>query len=149
MREKAAVSFDVYVVFHEWSTPFLDEAECLKLNEDEKTIVREVILKLDEKPCIYARSVFPETVLKGEGREFVELGNKPLGELLFADKKLKRSAFEYAQMKAESYYVQQIKKELECHDNLASLWGRRSVFEIHSGSLLLTEIFLPQIYDVY
>lgn len=57
-------------------------------NED-LVFVREVVLRCHDTVLMYARSVFPEDILAGEGSVFEHLGNRSLGEVLYQDPNLK------------------------------------------------------------
>jgi chorismate--pyruvate lyase len=54
-------------------------------------LVREVILKVDGRPLVWARSVAPARSLAGPWRALAGLGTRPLGQLLFDDARVARS----------------------------------------------------------
>jgi chorismate--pyruvate lyase len=54
-------------------------------------LVREVILKVDGRPLVWARSVAPAHALAGPWRALAGLGARPLGQLLFDDARVARS----------------------------------------------------------
>ena len=54
-------------------------------------LVREVILRVDGQPLVWARSVAPARSLCGPWRALAGLGSRPLGQLLFDDPRVARS----------------------------------------------------------
>lgn len=57
-------------------------------------LVREVILRVDGQPLVWARSVAPARSLAGPWRALAGLGARPLGQLLFDDPRVARSPFQ-------------------------------------------------------
>ncbi len=53
--------------------------------------VREVLLRVDGLPAVWARSVTPVGATRGAWRALRGLGNRPLAELLFADRSVRRA----------------------------------------------------------
>jgi chorismate--pyruvate lyase len=81
------------------------------------------------------------STLSGPQRHLANLGNKPLGAVLFADPHMQRDRIEVARLQAPHYFY------LNAVQGLASvpdfIWGRRSVFYLNRKPLLVNEIFLP------
>ena len=90
---------------------------------NETTIIREVELIGNNCPVIFARSIIPETK---DTAKILAIGAKPLGEILFNDKKIQRG-------------------NLEISQNL-TLFARRSIFKIKDTKILVMEIFLEKLY---
>lgn len=64
--------------------PLLDgEAASLQVPEGTRCVVREVVLRLDGQPLVWARSVAPSAALRGPWRSLAGLGTRPLAQLLF------------------------------------------------------------------
>ena len=63
--------------------------------------------------------------------------------MLFKDPTLQRSAFEIARLQRGDRW--HAKAQHVIQDILPDLWARRSLFSLRGNSLLLTEIFLPDI----
>jgi len=97
--------------------------------------VREVILWGDNKPWVFARSIIPQRLCEND---FTNLNTKPLGQLIFNDKRFERMPFEVTNMDSSEAFLAQL--------HLASdmnLWGRRSVFSFEDLKMSVSEIFLP------
>jgi len=72
---------------------------------------------------VFARSVIPIT---NDTQEILNIGSKPLGEVLFNDPSIKRGPMQITQI-----------------DNI---WGRRSTFSIGETKLLVSEFFMEELY---
>ncbi|MGQ4276766.1 chorismate--pyruvate lyase family protein [Pseudidiomarina sp. E22-M8] len=109
------------------------------LGHQQSGVVREVILWCDHKPWIFARSVFPMQALAQQQLRLDDLGNKPLGEHLFKQPDLTRSAVEVSSFTSESK-VGQLHQQLGFRP--ATLWGRRSCFTAAGQQVLVAEVFI-------
>ena len=132
--------FSVKVLSVKRATPTPDEVSALKLRPRSHAIIRQVLLLCNEQPVVYARTIIPVSSLRSSLRGVVLLGNKSLGAVLFADKKMQRKAMEIALLKPEH----------KCHEwtqytGKNSIWGRRSVFVLKNKELLVSEFFLPDL----
>lgn len=92
---------------------------------------------------MYACTIFPARTLSGELKKLAHLKNKSLGSVLFKDPDLQRSQFEVMCF-AEGMPEHRIVTKHVAHDT-STFWARRSLFTIQQKSLLLTEVFLPDI----
>ena len=97
--------------------------EISKLEKNRQYIVREVILYGNKIPVVFARSIIPKTI---HNSLKLEVGDKPLGEILFNDSKIKRSPIEV------TFYEE--------------IWGRRSVFIMNNERILVSEFFFEELY---
>lgn len=97
--------------------------------------VREVILHGEGQPWVFAHSLIPDALCKGD---LAGLGNKPLGQRIFNDARFSRSAFELTQLSKDDALFDKLGIEAT-----RSLWGRRSVFCFGGGVMMVAEIFLP------
>lgn len=133
----------------EFTVEILIEGNYL-LSDDEKTtlnlaenigFVREVLLKLDGTPWVFARSVIPLNTLTAPGCELDKLGSRSLGSVLFNAPDMQRSEIKIAEFDAQSnvYSLSQRFSSL----SKISLFGRRSCFLLAGKSLLVSEVFLP------
>ena len=111
-----------------------------QLNEkSDDWIVREVILSGDDIPWVFARSVLPKSELDGSLSRFANLGNKPLGQVIFNDAQFERLPIQITQLEPENPLLNRLGVHSE-----HSLFGRRSLFRYRRSRLLVAEIFLPQ-----
>jgi chorismate--pyruvate lyase len=77
----------------------------------------------NNQAVVFARSVIP---IKSDTEKILSIGSKPLGELLFDDPEIKRGPLEVGN-----------------HNNT---WARRSTFTVNQTKVLVSEIFLEQLY---
>ncbi len=119
--------------------PAPDEREPLHIGTGRKALIRQVKLYCGETPLVYARTVIPMTTLTGRQRVYGNLGTRPLGAMLFADKSMRR----------ESVKVTCLAPGHPFHELAGAgdepLWGRRSVFYVGGKPLLVSEFFLPSL----
>ena len=140
LKAKCHGRFHVEVLSVERTTPTPDEIRALKLRFRSRAIIRQVLLYCDDKPWVYARTIIPMTSLRGPLRGVAKLGNKPLGEVLFANKTMQRSEMEVTALKPGHFCYQWTHNEGE-----QIIWGRRSVFSLCKRPLLVSEFFLPEV----
>ncbi|MDH5391724.1 MAG: chorismate lyase [Gammaproteobacteria bacterium] len=133
-------SFSVKVLSQGYAQPRLSESRVLKMHQRETALIREVHLLCDQHPVVYARTVIPVSTLTGAQKHLSHLGNKPLGAVLFSDQSMQREEMQIACLKAR-----QVK--LLTADEI-DVWGRRSVFKLSAKPLLVSEYFLPELFEV-
>ena len=121
--------------------PALDEIKALNLTYGESALVREVHLYCKNKPVVYARTVIPLSTLTGAQRSYGNLGCRPLGAMLFADKTMKRDEVEVSRLISESSLLMKSGATTE------DVWGRRSVFRVGGKPLLVSEYYLPTLFE--
>jgi len=97
--------------------------------------IREVLLWGDNQPWVFARSIIPQRLCESD---FVNLNTKPLGQLIFNDKRFKRMPFEVTNMCPSEDFLAQLHICSEM-----KLWGRRSAFSFEDMKMTISEIFLP------
>ncbi len=76
----------------------LSEARVLGIPLREKVWIREVHLIGCGGPWVFARSLIPVSTLRGRQRRLRNLGNTPLGAVLFQDKSMRRGPIETARV---------------------------------------------------
>jgi len=84
-------------------------------------------------PWVFARSVLPDALCKAD---LAELGNQPLGKILFNDSRFVRQPFQITKIEPLSALQQMF-------NNTQSLWARRSVFTYKQFNMMVAEVFLP------
>jgi chorismate--pyruvate lyase len=137
----SAGHFRVELLAQRWQRPTLSEARLLAVEPGAPALVREVVLRGNETPWVYARSVMPMQALRGDLLRLKKLRNSSLGALLFRYPQLRRTPFELAQINGLDLPPGQ-----RCQ---AVLWGRRSRFELDGRGLIVSEIFLPAFAPQY
>ena len=100
-------------------------------NDADQNYVREVALSINNDACILAQTLVPNSTLE-LNRWIQSLGEQPLGERLSTMPKVTRSAFEYAYLELAE----------------ASIWIRRSSFDIDNALLWVAELFLPALDNI-
>ena len=70
--------------------------------------------------------------------DFVNLNTKPLGQLIFNDKRFKRMPFEITNMCSSKAFLEELHITSEI-----DLWGRRSAFRFENLKMTVSEVFLP------
>ena len=143
LRQCCPNHFQVRVLRQGWSHPSRDEACVLRLRLNAWTWTREVQLFCSDQPWIFARTLIPAVTLRGRGRRLTQLGNRPLGEVLFSDPGVQRGPVEIARIVTGQRLHQCAFTGLA--ESPDAIWGRRSIFRIDGQPLLVCEIFLPDL----
>jgi len=120
---------EVELLSHDWGEATAEERAFLGLGDDEKTLVREVWLLGDGERIIFARTIFPEKTLTGDGECFLNYGSKPLGTQLYKDDSMKRNTIHY----------NHLNKKAPTHQGN---WSRRFILTYKAHPLLITEHFI-------
>jgi len=121
--------FAVRVVRNCPGIPNQSEVQALGLLPRQKAIIREVELLCHGQVWVCARSIIPFSTLEGPLRIYKDIGNKPLGALLFKHHNMHRGPLQVACLKRVDSPLQH--------------WARRSVFHLDSKGILVTEVFMP------
>jgi len=106
----------------------------------ELAIVREVELVCYGEPWVFARTLIPARSVQGAARRLTFLGDRPLGEVLFADPHMQRGEVQMARIKPRHRLFARATRHM---GEVDQIWGRRSLFELADKPLLVNEIFLP------
>jgi len=130
--------FSVRVLSQNWQKLDTDEASAMALKNVNSALVRQVLLCCGGQPLVYARTVIPVTTIQGAQRRYANMGNRPLGAMLFADRTMRREAVEVGVLPAAHAANQYT-------DFDEPIWGRRSVFRVANRPLLVSEYFLPEL----
>lgn len=137
--QSQCTSFHLTLIGQRQAQITLEEFQRVSTPEQELNLeewqVREVILWGDNKPWVFARSIIPQRLCESD---FVNLNNRPLGQLIFNDKRFKRMPFELTNMCQSKDFLAQ----LHIHSE-TKLWGRRSAFTFEDLQMTVSEVFLP------
>ena len=120
LKDKYA-DFGVKVISQASQSPYTHEQALL--GEVKTAVVREVELIGNQQVVVFARSVIPQTA---DTQPLLEIGSKPLGEVLFNDPNIARGPLQITQANG--------------------IWGRRSTFVIGDTPILVSEFFLEGLY---
>lgn len=136
---------EVMVLSETYETPMLSETQQLGLANNEKAWVRCVVLRCQQRHLIYARTVIPNMNPNNPWQELQDLGNKPLGEILFEMPSIQRSSFEFSKNKLQDW--PHLNETIAQNEMNNTSFARRSVFVQKQAPLLLTEVFLPTLLN--
>jgi len=121
-----------------------DEYEQIGLNKVGKVHAREVLLRCDDRPAVYAHTVMPLNSTATQWPLFRTLGNKSLGSTLFGDPQVVRGAIQYARLQPNHPAMQRAYFLTRQNERFTRpLFARRSLFFRRGGVMLVTELFLP------
>ncbi|MBV7316054.1 chorismate lyase [Shewanella sp. NIFS-20-20] len=103
--------------------------------------VREVLLCLDGIPWVFAHTHIPDALMHHPSAQLASLGNRPLGEQLFAGDFIAGN-IEIASVNGRKALARLPMAMTMSNDDL--LWGRRRYFHLGDDTLIVSEIFLPK-----
>lgn len=135
--------FSVQSIQLRYARAMVDEHGLLKLGLHQHALIREVMLKGQGQSLVFAHSVLPRASMRGAWNKLGRLGNRPLGEALFANPIVKRTPIEYKKLTARHALFLAATQHLQISPQY--LWARRSKFTLNCATILVTEVFLPQI----
>ncbi len=144
LKQRCGDRFAVRVLDEDWQRPDPGESRLLGVPARQKALLRQVHLLCGDELCVYARSVIPLDTLRGRHRRLQYLGDKPLGEYLFAQPRLQRERIEWSRLLPGSPLY---RRALPDGGSGQPIWGRRSLFRIDGKPLLVAEFFLPVLFD--
>lgn len=110
--------------------------------------VREVVLLLDGRPAVWARSATSLAAMAGPWRAMHGLGTRPLAELLFANQQVQRAPLRTHHLAKSGPMHNQMRRQwirLEPGAPSAGIpqWARSSVFLRKGHALRVMEAFSP------
>jgi chorismate--pyruvate lyase len=120
-----------------------DEVSLLNISRPQNIYTRNVFLYADNKPVVFAHSVVAAHHLHHAWHALQHLGSRPLGALLFSHPLVQRAPLRFKALKPDHPLYRQAAGVMQLKPQ--KLWARRSVFTLHGASLLVTEVFLPDI----
>lgn len=123
-----------------------DEARALGLAGARVGYVREVLLRVDGVPVVFARSVTAHAPSQGPWRAIRGLGNRPLADVLFRPVAgIARTPLEFARVRPASRLRRQVARAWQQGSGepvaAGALPARRSVFRHRGAPLLVMEVF--------
>lgn len=111
--------------------------------------VREVVLRIDGRPAVWARSSTPLGAVKGPWRAIKGLGTRPLAELLFEHAGVRRGPLAAQRFPAQSPERRHLSRQwmhlTPTPADIAPAWARHSVFWHRGQPLQVLESFSPWI----
>lgn len=143
--QKRYTLFVVKPIFIKFAKPLLDESALLCSPTYKQSLIREVLLMGNDNAMVFAHSVLPRASLRGSWNGLGRIGNKSLGETLFANPKIKRTCLTYK--KLARHHPLSIRLTKHMHLKPAALWARRSIFVLNGAKIMVTEVFLPSLLN--
>jgi len=138
-------TFQVQVVAQGRQPLTLDEARALGLGWRRIGYAREVLLRVDDQPMVFARSVTTHTASVGAWRSLRGLGSRPLADVLFRRSGILRTPLAYRQLKPQYSLQRHVAGAWQSATGMPlvrqPLSARRSVFTRHGAALLVMEVF--------
>ncbi len=111
--------------------------------------MREVVLRVDGQPLVWARSSLHKSGLAGPWKALKGLGRRPLAELLYADPRVSRSLLTPRRLSATGTTRQHMARQWQQATGSAPprgmLWSRHSVFCRKGALLRVMELFHPAV----
>jgi len=141
LKQKCAAGFRVELLSQTVAKPRLDELKVLGMKPGSYAIIRQVRLCCGHACWVYAKTVIPFSTLKGKQRIYANLGIRPLGAMLFADRTMQRDEVMVTTLTG-SQLPDGLGLEMQ-----SAVWGRRSVFRVGGKPLLVSEYFLPALLE--
>ena len=86
--------FEVQVLSQRVAPLRRQERQALGLPRGGLTVVREVLLRVDGEPLVWARSALHQSALAGPWKALKGLGSRPLAHLLYDDPRIRRSTLQ-------------------------------------------------------
>ena len=121
-----------------------DEARAIGMQRPGRVWEREVLLRCDGAPVVFAHTVVPMSATAADWPLFNALGERSLGSTLFYDPQVTRGELEFARIRAGHPLMQRARAALGLGEETL-LYARRCLYRRHRGTLLVTEVFLPAV----
>lgn len=130
--------------------PTLDERLIMRLTSRQPVHIREICLSIDGQSCVVARSVVSLPSRRGHWQAIGQLGRRPLADILYDDRHVRRSAFETGRIHSPHPLARlALSNEPTSSGNRnLTYWARRSVFWRGGDPLLVAECFLPAFWAI-
>jgi chorismate--pyruvate lyase len=124
-----------------------DEYAAVGLHRRVKVREREVLLRCDDKPMVFAHTIVPLRANASDWPFFGTLGERSLGSTLFGDPRVRRGELQFARLRPHHPLVLRASAAMGGAP-LRPLYARRCLYRRKRGVLLVTEVFLPGIAEL-
>lgn len=116
------------------------ERRFLGLPKGAPVLQRQVYLVCRDRPVVFAHSILPVASLRGHWAGLGRLGVRPLGEALFSDRSVRRGPLQVARLVSPMSLYAVLADGVA--EPPAEVWGRRSIFHLPNGPVMVSEFFL-------
>ena len=146
-------AFRVQLLHQDTATCLADEANAIGYHRPGRVWEREVLLRCDNTPVVFAHTVVPMSADASDWPLFSALGERSLGSTLFGDPRVRRGELAFARLRATHPLARRTRAALAAqgadvpHDAL--LYARRCLYQRREGTLLVTEVFLPAVLKLH
>ena len=140
----ASAAFRVQRLHQRTALCLADEARAIGMQRPGRVWEREVLLRCDDVPVVFAHTVVPMSASASDWPMFNALGERSLGSTLFYDPRVTRGELEFARLRAGHPLMQRARMALGLEENTV-LYARRCLYRRRRGTLLVTEVFLPSV----
>jgi chorismate--pyruvate lyase len=138
--------FQVQVVDEYWGQVSATENKLLQISSSEEIWQRDVVLLLNHIPVGIAHSLVPASLLQDPALQgLLQLGTRPLGEVIFKELAGQRERLEYARLSSAHFLFQLTLQSINAVE--APLYARRSIVNIKQHKLLVNEVLLSSIEE--
>ncbi len=129
-----------------------DEAGVIGLHQAGRVLEREVLLRCDNTPAVFAHTVVPTSATASDWPLFSALGERSLGTTLFGDPLVRRGVLEFARLREGHPLARRawaaLRENGVALPRAHILYARRCLYRRRQGSLLVTEVFLPTVLEL-
>lgn len=143
------VRFEVQVLRQTVAPLRPQERAALGLPRRGLTLVREVLLRVDGQPLVWARSAVHGDALKGPWKALKGLGSRPLGHLLYDDPRIQRSELLPRRVTRHGATHAHMRRQWLAATGAEApalmQWSRNSVFTRRGQQLRVMEMFVPEV----
>ncbi|MCC5878936.1 MAG: chorismate lyase [Idiomarina sp.] len=136
--QAASSDFNVQVLRHDTGSVSHDELHMMQRVPQLPCQVREVLLREQTTPWVFARSVIPQSP-HGLLHELQNIGSNPLGQALFTHADVSPGDFEFALFEPASA-MGRLNTTLSGHSH--AIYARRRIFWVEDAPVLVAEVFL-------
>jgi len=149
-----SASFRVQRLHQRTALCLADEARAIGMARPGRVWEREVLLRCDGAPVVFAHTVVPMSATASDWPLFSALGERSLGSTLFGDPQVRRGVLEFARLREGHPLIQRALSALGTAalgitgQPEQILYARRCLYRRHQGTLLVTEVFLPSVLDL-
>jgi chorismate--pyruvate lyase len=129
-----------------------DEAAVIGMHRPGRVLEREVLLRCDNTPAVFAHTVVPMSATASDWPLFSALGERSLGTTLFGDPLVQRGVLEFARLREGHPLALRARAALALNGLAVPqahiLYARRCHYQRRQGTLLVTEVFLPSVLEL-
>jgi chorismate--pyruvate lyase len=142
-------SFRVQCLHQRTAICLSDEAVAIGMHRPGRVWEREVLLRCDNTPAVFAHTVVPMAATAADWPLFSALGERSLGSTLFGDPLVRRGVLEFARLREGHPLARRARAALGASaPDEHILYARRCLYQRRQGTLLVTEVFLPAVLEL-